>query len=202
MTTNPVIWISSLLTIAAFSYLYKENEFYRAMEHLYVGVAAGYTMVMGYQNVVAKAWDPFVKKGQLSAMIPALLGLLLFAPLVSKRYSWLRRFPLAIVVGIGAALHARSSVVQEFVVQIRSTMISLTSLDNIVVAVGVLSVLTYFFFTFKQNPVTKTTAEIGKWVIMITFGAAFGNGIMGRISLLIGRLMLLFRDWLPIVKTG
>lgn len=201
MTTNPAIWVASLLTITAFSYLYKENEFYRAMEHLYVGVAAGYTMVMGYQNVVAKAWDPFVKKGQVTALLPAIIGLLFFAPFVARRYGWLRRYPIAVVVGIGAALHARSSVVQELVVQVRSTMISLTTFDNIVIALGTLAVLSYFFFTLRQNAVTRTSAEIGKWVIMITFGAAFGNGIMGRISLLIGRLMLLFRDWIPIVKT-
>ncbi|MDP2859583.1 MAG: hypothetical protein Q8P50_16645 [Bacillota bacterium] len=200
MTFSLVIWVSSLLTIAAFSYLYKENEFYRAMEHLYVGVAAGYTMVMGYQNVINKAWDPFIKKGQVSAIVPALIGLLFFAPFVAKRYGWLRRYPIAVVVGIGAALHARSSVVQELVVQVRSTMISLTTIDNIIVTFGVLTVLCYFFFTFRENPVTKTGAEIGKWVLMITFGAAFGNGIMGRISLLIGRLMLLFRDWIPIIK--
>jgi hypothetical protein len=200
MTTNPVIWVSSLLTIAAFSYLYKENEFYRAMEHLYVGVAAGYTMVMGYNNVVAKAWDPFIQKGQVFAIIPAVIGLLFFAPFVAKKYAWLRRYPIAVVIGIGASIHARSSVVQELVVQVRSTMISLTTVDNIIVAVGVLTVLCYFFFTFRENPVTKTGSEIGKWVIMITFGAAFGNGIMGRISLLIGRLMLLFKDWIPIVK--
>lgn len=91
------------------------------MEHLYVGVAAGYTVVMGYTNVVNKVW-------------------------------------------------------------------------------GTAVTLCYFIFTVKPNPVLKAGVEGGKWVIMVTLGAAFGAGIMGRISLLIGRLFLVFQDWIPLIK--
>jgi hypothetical protein len=31
---------------------------------------------------------------------------------------------------------------------------------------------------------------------MVTFGASFGYTVMGRISLLVGRLTFLFQDWL------
>ncbi len=43
--------------------------------------------------------------------------------------------------------------------------------------------LSYFFFTLKPPPVLTGASNFGKWVIMITFGAAFGNAILGRVSL-------------------
>jgi len=39
------IWAAALLTLAIFSFLYKENPIYRFAEHLLVGVSAGYYLV-------------------------------------------------------------------------------------------------------------------------------------------------------------
>lgn len=35
-------WIAAFLTLAIFSYLYKDNPFYKIAEHVFVGVSAGY----------------------------------------------------------------------------------------------------------------------------------------------------------------
>jgi hypothetical protein len=43
------------------------------------------------------------------------------------------------------------------------------------------------------------TAKAGIWVLMITFGAAFGYTVMGRIALLAIRLEFLFDDWLWLI---
>jgi len=200
VSTDPVIWVSSILTIIGFSYLFKENEFYKAVEHLYVGVAAGYTVTMGYTNVLNKVWTPLTKKGQYTVLIPAVLGLLLFAPYVNKSLGWLRRIPVAVIVGIGAALSLRTALVEQFVAQIRSGIIPLNTVNNVIITLGTAATLCYFIFTVKPNPALKVGVESGKWVIMATLGAAFGSGIMGRISLLIGRLFLVFQDWIPLIK--
>lgn len=202
MSRDPVIWVASILTIMAYSYLFKENEFYKAMEHLYVGVAAGYTVVMGYNNVISKVWNPLTKQGSWWVLIPAFIGLCLFAPYVSGKIAWLRRIPVAVIAAIGAGLSARTSVTSQFIEQLRASMIGLTTVNNIIIALGTVATLSYFLFTIKPNPVLKSSAEAGKWVIMVTLGAAFGSGIMGRISLLIGRLFLLFKDWIPLIKVG
>jgi hypothetical protein len=36
------VWLTVLLTLAIFSYLFNDNPFYKAAEHLFVGVSAGY----------------------------------------------------------------------------------------------------------------------------------------------------------------
>jgi hypothetical protein len=57
-------------------------------------------------------------------------------------------------------------------------------------------VLVYFFFSLEHKGVVGKTARVGVWFLMITFGAAFGFTVMGRITLLVGRFDFLFNDWL------
>ncbi len=200
MSANFTVWIGALFTIAAFSYLFKENKFYKAAEHIYVGVAAGYSIVMGYTNIVSKVYKPVLEKGQVVLLLPFVIGLLLFAPYAGDRYRWMRRIPLAFITGVGAGLSIRAAVENQLVKQVAATVLALNKIDNIIIVLGVSCVIAYFFFTFTQSRVLKTTAEAGKWVMMITFGAAFGNAFMGRISLLIGRVQFIFGEWIHIIK--
>ena len=41
-------WIAVFLTLAIFSFLYKDNAFYKIAEHLFVGVSAGYWMSFNF----------------------------------------------------------------------------------------------------------------------------------------------------------
>ena len=43
-------WVAAFLTIGIFSYLYKDNPFYKIVEHLYVGISAGYLLSLGFWN--------------------------------------------------------------------------------------------------------------------------------------------------------
>lgn len=200
MSRDPVIWVSSIVTIIAFSYLFKENELYKAVEHLYVGVAAGYTLVMGYNNIVSKVWTPLTRDKNFVVLIPAVLGLMLYVPYVSKQYSWVKRIPIAAIVGIGMALTARTQIMQQFVGQIKATVGPVKNINSLIILLGTVGTLCYFLFTLRPSLPVKTGSEIGKWTIMVTLGAAFGAGIMGRISLLIDRMFLIFRDWIPLIK--
>ena len=71
-----------------------------------------------------------------------------------------------------------------------------TTLVSLIFIVGVYSVLIYFFFSKEQNAVTRPIARLGTWFLMISFGAAFGFTVMGRVALLIGRLNFLILDWI------
>ena len=63
--------------------------------------------------------------------------------------------------------------------------------------------LIYFFFSKEQDAVTRRVARLGIWFLMISFGAAFGFTVMGRVALLIGRLNFLILDWIyPMLGLG
>ena len=55
------IWLSVFLTLSIFTYLYKDNPFYKAAEYLYVGVSAGYWCVIAFwqqiqPNLFGRLW--------------------------------------------------------------------------------------------------------------------------------------------------
>jgi hypothetical protein len=58
MSASVQTWIAAIVTLGAFSYLFKENPVFKAVEHVYVGAAAGYAITMGFNNLVTKAWQP------------------------------------------------------------------------------------------------------------------------------------------------
>jgi len=62
-----------------------------------------------------------------------------------------------------------------------------------------LVVMSYFFFTVgKESKFIQGSGRIGRYIMMIGFGTAFGNTVQGRISLFLNRLTFLLTDWMGI----
>lgn len=45
-------WLAALLTLSILSFLFKENPIYKAAEHLFVGISAGWGVVIAYWQVI------------------------------------------------------------------------------------------------------------------------------------------------------
>lgn len=154
--------------------------------------------------------------------IPVVLGILLLMRLVPK-VGWLARWPLAFIVGTFAGLNLIRYLRSDFINQISATFVPLlvdwqgfghffgnlslaadgqfiVMLSNLVIFVGVFCGLIYFFFSKEHTGLFGKASRVGIWILMVTFGASFGYTVMGRISLLVGRLTFLFKDWLGIIS--
>jgi hypothetical protein len=210
ISLSPWIWISALLSLAVFSFLYKDNPFYRFAEHLFIGVANGYAVTFYYHNIlVPTLFDPLFRQGKLLYIIPFIIGILYFTRFI-PRISWLVRIPIGITIGyyVGASIPATT---QAFIIkQIQGTVLTSTNFQawnagswgivwSVIVFIGVLCSLSYFYFSKEHKGILGVTSRIGIVFIMIGFGAAFGYTVMARISLLIGRLQFLLGDWLGII---
>ncbi len=188
-------WVAAFMTLGLLSFAYGENPFYRLVEHLYVGVAAAHSMIMGWENLQNNAFTP-IANGEFLKFIPVVLGVLLYARFIKGKL-WLSRIPMAALVGIGVGLTVRGTITAEFLNQINATLIPLNSINNIIIVFGVISVLMFFYFTRKDtNPLFNYSGTVGRYIMMIAFGALFGNAAMGRMSLMIGRLRFLLIEWL------
>jgi len=200
MSQSPGVWVAAILTICMYTYLYKDNPAFKFGEHLFVGIGAAHAVVMGYGNIKEMAWKPFVA-GKAIMILPLLMGLFLFSRYVfSGKSANLSRIPIAFLSGLAAALSIRGLLDASLIRQVASTMGPIKTLDNLLLAVGVVTTVTYFLFTSgsRKGPI-KASADIGRCVMMITFGAAFGNTVMARMSLVIGRLQFLFGQWIKIM---
>jgi hypothetical protein len=184
------IWISATFTIAILSLMYKENPLYSAAEHIYVGLAAGHFVVMGYNNIVNLAIRP-LGKGKLVVVIPIVLGLLLYSRFFNA-LSWLSRYPMALLTGLGVGMTIRGSISAEFVSQVSAAMMPLNSMNNFLMMLITISVLVFFLFVrTSTHPAVKSISEFGRWAMMVAFGATFGGTVMGAMTLLSGRVQFL-----------
>lgn len=197
-------WLAAFLTLAIFSFLYKDNPFYKFAEHVFVGVSAGYWMCLAFWQTMMPNLVGKLKAGEWVYLFPLALGLLLLCRLV-PRASWISRWPLAFCVGVFAGQNIVYTLQSQVMQQVNATMLPLwgnaTWLDtavNWILVVGTLTGLVYFYFSVEhKGPLFGGASRIGIWVLMIAFGAAFGNTVMARVSLVIGRVMFFITDWWP-----
>lgn len=224
-------WVATGLTLFIFSFLYKDNPLFKLAENLYVGVSVGYTIVKTYDTVIVHLiWKPIVENQEWTLLIPVAIGLLMLTRYVPKA-AWLSRYAFAFIVGVGAGLAIPRTVSSFILKQIEDTVRPLlmlvpgegvtfswnlmnpaSSVNVIIVLIGVSSVLFYFFFSVEHSGPGKAVARTGVIFLMIAFGAAFGYTVMARMSLLIGRLtdLIEYSDpsygrptlWLALVTIG
>jgi hypothetical protein len=200
-------WVATGLTLFIFSFLYKDNPLFKLAENLYVGVSVGYTIVKTYDTVILHLiWKPIVENGEWTLLIPVAIGTLMLTRYVPKA-AWLSRYAFAFIVGVGSGLAIPRVISSYILKQIEDTVRPLmvmvpgegltftwsllnpaSSLNTIIILIGVSSVLFYFFFSVEHTGPGKAVARTGILFLMIAFGAAFGYTVMARMSLLIGRL--------------
>ncbi|GAB4324616.1 MAG: hypothetical protein Kow0074_17710 [Candidatus Zixiibacteriota bacterium] len=208
MTTLGV-WVAAFLTLSIFSFLYKDNPFYKFAEHLMVGVSAGYWVILLFYNtLLPNAVQPLFTEGKWYYIIPLVLGLLMWTRLF-KKTAWISRYPLAfylgIATGVAIPLEMKAKVIEQLygsvglVTQMHAMDAGFgTVINNVIILVGVLSSLIYFFFSKEHTGITGRVSQLGIGVLMIGFGASFGFTVMARVSLLIERIQFLLFEWLKI----
>jgi hypothetical protein len=220
MTWETFLWttLGAFLTLCTFSFLYKDNPFYKFAEHLVVGVSAGYfALVLWHQILIPNLFDRlndgdwfflWLNSSQPWYLIPALLGVMMWTRF-SRKYSWISRWPIALYMGIAAGMAVPREMHARVIEQMHSAMINIIDINNlfghsffdmtsgiarIIIFIGTLAALFYFFFSKEHSGFFKGVSKFGIWILMIGFGASFGYTVMGRISLFVQRIQVL-RDW-------
>ncbi len=225
-------WVGALCVIAIFSFIYRENPFYRTFEHILLGVSIGFgTALIIRQVLYEQWWEPMrlgieaIVYGRSSPehiwdaclIFSGFFGLLWYFQ-YSKKYLWLSRITIGVTAGAAAGLGIKRVILQD-VPQITSTFKNImihpglaphlneaarwaASAKSFLFLIIVCCVLYYFFFSFRRDtPLAKAPADMGRFFLMISFGAFFGNTFMTRVVILIDRVQFLLHDWLRVIHT-
>lgn len=216
----------AFITLALYSFLFGENELYRFVEHLLVGIMAAQTFVMGLEQQLYPKWYLPMREGIKAALDlrfdPRVLWLI--APffgafwymIYSKRYLWLSRLIAGFIIGAGVGGIFEANF-KNIVTQAGATFKPLAFPTNPVTAAGVLEMVTnlvfivcvlvvlfYFVFTFRfaDSPFARPALSAGRLVMMVAFGVLFGTIVGTRMGLVIDRIYFLVVEWAkPIVAS-
>ncbi|UCH33733.1 MAG: hypothetical protein JSV65_14345 [Armatimonadota bacterium] len=205
LAANLGVWLAAICTLAIYSILYRENVVFRFFEHVFIGLATGYGFYIVITQVLhPKWWTPFVEQGRWYFIFALLMGTM-FYTVYSRRYSWMNRLAVGVFMGLGAGLGI-VGFITELAPQMAASFKPLWTsrppyvlVNNLLFFITLITVMSYFFFSFEQrHPAIRGSARLGRWLLMVAFGAIFGNTVMGRMSLLIDRLDFLLHDWLRV----
>lgn len=198
--TDIGIWIAAFFTIAATSYVFKDNRVFKFAEHTFIGTAAGYTVAWNITQLIRIGIEPMMAKGLYQYMIPIVLGLTVYFQ-YHKEYYWIARYGVAFMMGQGMGMAMRAKIRSDFIVQLRATIAPLNNIDQILVFGLVLTGLLHFVFTVREVEAEpfRTLVRLGRYGILIALGASFGNTVMTRLGQYQGRMIFLIRDWLQLI---
>jgi len=138
-------WLICFFTLAVFSFLYKDNPFYKVAEHVFVGVGtAFYTLQYYEEGVIGRLYEHMEQAGRAlgeggsgvmdlgGTPVPAawaiglrsvavLLSLMLLVRLF-RSGSWAPRWAVATMVGIYAAIKMTGETQSKLVLQVEGLM--------------------------------------------------------------------------------
>jgi len=199
-----IVWIAALYTIFVFSFPFKgDNRFFRFAQASMVGAAAGHVSVMGLLHIKNNVL-PSIVGGEYIFIIPMILGLLLFLR-YSENLSWVSRYPIAVLVGIGIGTEMGRQIYSNVVRQLAASVLPLNSIDNIIFVFLMVSIMVYFIFTIgvkdenqggKLSYIFRPLRSVARYGIMLGVGLYLAYTLTTRIGFVIFRLTFLIKDWL------
>jgi len=199
ISTDPSIWVMAFFTIAITSLAFRDNPLAKFAEHTFLAATAGNLVTMAWRNVYNIGLQPLMK-GSVIMLVPILFGVALYTR-YSKEYMWVSRYPTAMMVGIGTGVTVRAFVEFQFIQQIIDTFKPLNSFNNIFFVATVIICLTYFIYSLtpKSQALEKSMSyvtRLGRYLMMVAFGASMANTVITRVGQYAGRIMFLLYDWL------
>jgi hypothetical protein len=208
--------IGLILTVMILSYIIGDNFLFRLAAHIFIGLTAGYFLVLIIHQII---WPFFVTPVSIGSwiqrawmLIPLSLMLLLIISQI-PRFSYLGVVPLSFLLGVTAAIVIGGAVFGTLLPQIMAIIGGFDPVswyavpeqtwfkivDAVVMLVGVIGVLSFFHFGQRkkqrvdedktQRPrIFEGMGKVGQVFIGITLGAIFAGVFSSALWALIDRL--------------
>lgn len=215
---------AGISTLAIFSFLIKENHFYRFFEYFFIGIAAGYVPIVTIKTFLwPQILEPLLgltvihypdgtveqpyNYNYLWYVAPFLFGFLYYF-IYSRKYGWVAKIVISFSLGASAGLGFQGFFA-EILPQLFKSFKPLVVIENgqfqfgeminhLLFLLILLSVMYYFFFTFRRSTALHEKIAIhGRLWMMVCFGAFFGSTVMARLALLVERMQFLINSFWP-----
>ena len=211
-------------TVLVFTYIIGDNPFFRFTVYMFIGVAAGYTAVVVFYNVILyQLVLPLVEAKGLafSLLVPLILGIWLVVTKASPQLTRWGNPVMAYLVGAGAAIAIGGAVLGTIFPQVAATT-NLFDLEaargsganllgwivkGIIILGGTVTTLVYFHFGVRpvadqaprRLPWIEAMASVGQIFIIITLGAIFAGVYAAALTALIERMQYAVNLLLPLI---
>jgi hypothetical protein len=188
-----------VFTLFVFSYIFGDNILFRLAIHIFIGVSAGYAVVVAWYYVIwPQLLRPMLSGSQsdrLFVLIPLILAVLLLAKTSSRLAGW-GSLPVAYLVGVGVATAIGGAVLGTLFPQISASVnlfdqrslsagfdVIVNFIEAGLILLGTITTLIYFQFGARPRPdqaprrssLVESLAWVGQFFIAVSLGAVFAG---------------------------
>ncbi len=203
--------LAALLTLFILSYLIGDNPFYRLAASLFVGLTAGYAVVVALSNVI---WPQMIapllnvwnapQTLDLSRTLLAVIAFVLSIILVFKLFASTTRpasCVTALMVGVGVAVAIGGTLAGSLIPQVQAAFVSLgptkstpnlleSVVEGLFMVVGTVATLWFFYYGGRARPGlpterpgwVKAVAPAGEVFLGTTFGVMYAGAIVASLA--------------------
>lgn len=143
----------------------------------------------------------------------------------SRKHSWIAKIPIGVIIGLwsgqqfnewvnkfwpqidssmlpiiptkwSAVPYVSPDAAPQLRAEVASNVYVTQAIGNLMATITLLAVLAYFLFGVDlKSKFLQNTTKLGRYLLMIGFGAIFGSTVMMRFSLLIDRMYFIWIEW-------
>ncbi len=192
------VFIGLVLTLFIYSYAVGDNPLYQLSVHILVGVSAAYAAVIAIQQIIWPIIDQIrqapTERESLLWLVPLFFVLLLLFKRLPA-LAWLGNLSVGLMAGVGAAVALVGAILGTAWPQV--TAVNATNSTALQAGlVAVLTVFTLLTFQFSRRSAESgkrpfwqnIPAQIGRGILMITFGTLFAALLSTSLILLSSRI--------------
>lgn len=197
--------VTLFLVLGGWSLLWKDNLWCRVATNILMAASAGNLLLVSIGNIRNLALTP-LSQGTYVRAVPLILGLLVFARYY-KKISFVVRYPMSLLIGVGTGLMVVGRIDTMILRQI-ATLASLFKagqtpfvvVSYVVFIVTFITSLYFFIFSlpftgFKQAGFIQ---RIGRWSLMTMLGLYFGSTVLNRLSMTLPAVLFMLLG----IRTG
>lgn len=202
--------VGTFFIISVLSMLWKDNPIFRIGQQAIIGATMAHYILLNFKSALNNAVLPMLG-GNLLLFVPLLLGVLMYTRL-KDNVAWIARYPTGVLVGIGTGVMIAGTLRGQIIDQIKNTVLDLTKsvvssnstgmINNLLIAIGVVTAISFFTFTHEHKGALGVSAKIGRIFLMISLGANWSGELVWYLTQLIGRLSWIINTVIKVMLLG
>jgi len=175
-----IFWLgwSSLIAVGIMTLVWRENPYYRLVEHLIIGAGCAHMLMYGLLAVSTTGITPILA-GRTLLIIPLILAILTFGRLTP--WGWISRYPVALLTAIGIGILIGGALEGQIVGQVRSIGDAIytakdpfTTASATLAGIASIAAIIYFIYTKEHKGVLGGFARFGRIILMAGLGISWG----------------------------
>ena len=178
--TMTIFWLglSSFIAVGIMTLVWRENPYYRLVEHIIIGAGCAHYLMYGLRAVQTTGINPILA-GRILLIIPLFLAILTFGRLTP--WGWIARYPVALLTAIGIGILVGGALEGQVVGQVRSIGATIfAAKDQLAIVsttfagIASISAIIYFIYTKEHKGVLGGFARFGRIILMAGLGISWG----------------------------